>query len=132
MRAVNSSRFWRAAATQLVVVSVPFAILAVALPHSFFDDWGYVVGPVLWAGCSLVTGRLLGLPLGFTCFCAAAGGVATVLVMLVFGHEVGIVGGIAVFAACASGYDQSGPEPTAQAAPEPTEAERGPAHTSAP
>jgi hypothetical protein len=102
---VNSRQFWRAAATQLVVVAVPFGILAVTLPHHFFKDWGFAVGPVLWVACSYVTGRLLGLPVGFTLFCAAAGGVAAVLVLLVFGHEVGIVAGIGVFAACASGYD---------------------------
>jgi hypothetical protein len=33
-----------------------------------------------------------------------------VLVLLVFGHEVGIVAGIAVFAACASGYERDSAE----------------------
>jgi hypothetical protein len=110
MPGVNSSQFWRAAAVQLVVVAIPFAILGLALPHSFFEDWGYAVGPVLWVACSLVTARLLGLPLPFALFCAAAGGVAAVLVMLVFGHEVGIVAGIGVFAACASGYEHADTE----------------------
>jgi hypothetical protein len=105
---VNSSRFWRAAAVQLVIVAIPFAILAIAVPHDFFDDYGFAVGPALWIVCSLVTGRILRLPLPFTLFCAAAGGVASVLVMLVAGHEVGGLVGIAVFAACASGYE--GPE----------------------
>jgi hypothetical protein len=102
---VRSRQFWRAALIQLAVVAVPFAILAITVPHHFFQDWGFAVGPVLWLGCSLVTGRILGLPLGFSLFCAAAGGVAAVLVLLVFGHEVGIVAGIGVFAACASGYE---------------------------
>ena len=60
--------------------------------------------------CSLVTGRIIGLPLQFALFCAAASGVVTVLVLLVFGHEVGIVAGIGVFAACASGYERPAPE----------------------
>jgi hypothetical protein len=102
---VNSGRFWRAALLQLIVVAIPFAILALTVSHGFFKDYGFAVGPVLWVVCSLVTGRLLGLPLQFSLFCAAAGGVAAVLVMLVFGHEVGIVAGVAVFAACASGYE---------------------------
>jgi hypothetical protein len=88
------------------VVAVPFAILAITVSRHFFEDWGFAVGPVLWVGCSLVSGRLLGLPVGFTLFCAAAGGVAAVLVLLVFGHEAGIVAGVAVFAACASGYER--------------------------
>ena len=102
---MNSSRFWRAALLQLVVVAIPFAILALTVSHDFFEDYGFAVGPVLWVACSLVTARLLGLPLAFSLFCAAAGGVAAVLVLLVAGHEVGIVAGIAVFAASASGYE---------------------------
>jgi hypothetical protein len=108
---VSSKQFWRAAAVQLVVVAIPFAILAVTVSHGFFEDYGFAVGPVLWVVCSLVTGRILGFPLRFSVFCAAASGVAAVLVLLVFGHEVGIVAGIGVFAACASGYEGSAVEP---------------------
>ena len=107
---MDARRFWRAAAVQLVVVAIPFAVLAVTVSHGFFEDYGFAVGPVLWVVCSLVTGRLLGLPVRFALFCAAASGVATVLVLLVFGHEVGIVAGIAVFAACGSGYDPAAVE----------------------
>ena len=103
---MNSGRFWRAALVQLIVVAIPFAILAITVSHDFFEDYGFAVGPLLWVACSLVSGRVLGLPLRFALFCAAAGGVAAVLVLLVFGHEVGIVAGIAVFAACASGYER--------------------------
>lgn len=102
---MNARDFWRAAAVQLVVIAIPFAILGLTLSHDFFEDYGWVVGPILWLACSLVTGRLLGLPLQFTLFCAAAGGVVAVLVLLVAGHEVGLVAGIAVFAACAAGYE---------------------------
>ena len=113
---MDSRRFWRAAAIQLVVVAIPFALLAITVSHGFFEDYGFAVGPVLWVACSLVTGRLLGLPIRFALFCAGASGVATVLVLLVFGHEVGIVAGIAVFAACASGYERPA---TAAPAPAP-------------
>src|SRR4051812_23384062 len=102
---MNSGRFWRAAALQLVVVAIPFAILAVTVSHDFFEDYGYAVGPVLWLACSLVTTRIMRLPLAFSLFCAAAGGVAAVLVLLVAGHEVGLVAGIAVFAACVGGSE---------------------------
>jgi hypothetical protein len=103
---MNSGRFWRAALLQLIVVAIPFAILALTVSHDFFDDYGFAVGPVLWIACSLVTTRLLRLPLLFSLFCTAAGGVAAVLVLLVAGHEAGILAGIAVFAACASGYEE--------------------------
>ena len=111
---MNARDFWRAAGVQLVVVAIPFAILAVTVSHGFFEDYGFAVGPVLWVACSLVTGRLLGLPLQFALFCAAASGVAAVLVLLVIGHEVGIAAGIAVFAACASGYEGQRGEPSSR------------------
>ena len=58
---MRSRQFWRAALIQLAVVAVPFAILAVTVPHHFFKDWGFAVGPVLWVGCSVVTARILRL-----------------------------------------------------------------------
>jgi hypothetical protein len=111
---VDWRRFWRAAGIQLVVVAIPFAVLAITVSHKFFEDYGFAVGPVLWVVCSLVTGRLLGLPVRFALFCAGASGVAAVLVLLALGHEVGIVAGIGVFAACASGYEPSAAEPRAE------------------
>jgi hypothetical protein len=105
---VSSRLFWRAAAIQTVLTGGLFLILLVTVPHHFFDDWGFVVGPVIWVGCCLAAGRLLGMPVLFTLFCAAAGAVAGTLVGLVVGHAVGIVAGIAVFAASASGYGAPG------------------------
>ena len=105
---MSSRLFWRAAAIQAVLTGGLFLILVVTVPHHFFDDWGFVVGPLIWVGCSLAAGRLLGMPVVFTLFCAAAGGVAGAIVGLVFGHTVGIVAGIAVFAASSSGYEAPG------------------------
>jgi hypothetical protein len=47
---------------QAVVVAIPFAILGLALSEDFFEDWGWVVGPVVWLVCSLVTARILDIP----------------------------------------------------------------------
>jgi hypothetical protein len=106
---VSSRLFWRAGAIQIVLTGGLFVILLVTVPHHFFDDWGFVVGPVIWVACSLAAGRILDLPVGFTLFCAAAGAVAGTLVGLVFGHEVGIVAGVGVFAACCAGYPEDVP-----------------------
>jgi len=103
---VSSRLFWRVAAVQVALTGGLFAVLAVTVPHRFFKSWGIVVGPLIWIACSLITGRVFALPLLFSLFCAAAGGVAGTLVGLVFGHPAGIVAGVAVFAACASGYDR--------------------------
>ena len=53
---VSSRLFWRAAAVQAGLVGALFVVLAVALPHHFFEDWGIVVGPVAWIACSFGTG----------------------------------------------------------------------------
>ena len=40
--------------------------LALVLPHSFFEDWGWLAGPAAWAACALVTARVVGLPIAGT------------------------------------------------------------------
>lgn len=111
---MNSQRFWRAAAIQGALVGVLFVALALALDDDFFEDYGLVVGPLIWIACSLVTGRLLRIPLGFTAFCALAGAVAGIVVDLAAPHGAAIVAAVAVFAASASGYDETA-EPGGQA-----------------
>jgi hypothetical protein len=108
---VNSQRFWRAAAIQGVLVGVLFVALALALDDEFFEDYGIVVGPLIWIGCSLITGRLLRLPIGFTLFCALAGAVAGIVVDLAAPHPAAVVAAIGVFAASASGYDETADSP---------------------
>ena len=86
-------------------MGVLFLVLALALDEDFFEDYGWVVGPIAWAGCSLLTGRVLSLPAGLVLFAALAGGVAGFLVGLVAGHIVGLVISLLVFAASCGGYD---------------------------
>ena len=104
---MNSQRFWRAAAIQGAQVGVLFVILALAFDEEFFEDYGFVVGPIIWIGCSLVTGRILSIPLGFVAFCALAGAVAGIVVELAAPHFAAIIAAVAVFAASASGYDET-------------------------
>ena len=82
-----------------------FAVLALALDEDFFEDYGWIVGPVAWALCSLLTARILSLPPGLVLFAALAGGVAGFLVGLVAGHEAGLCVSLLVFAASCGGYD---------------------------
>ena len=90
---------------QAIVVAIPFAILGLTLDDSFFDDWGWLVGPVLWLACSTVTGRTLALPLAYVLFSAVAGGVAGLLVMLATSHLPGLLAALLVFAASCGSYD---------------------------
>ena len=102
---MNARLFWKALAVQAVVVAVPFAILGLALEDDFFEDWGWVVGPVVWLAASVVTGRILRLPLAYVVFSAVAGGVAGLLVMLATSHLPGLLAALLVFAASCGSYD---------------------------
>jgi hypothetical protein len=124
---VNARLFWKSLVVQAVAVAIPFAILGLALDRDFFEDWGWAVGPVVWLACSVVTARVLALPLGYVLFSAVAGGVAGVVVMLAASHLAGIGAALLVFAASCGSYD---PDAEAEAQRE-WEAERAAKRTAA-
>jgi hypothetical protein len=117
---VNARLFWKSLVVQAAVLAVPFVLLALTLDRSFFEDWGRLTGPVVWLLASLVTARVLSLPVGYTLFSAAAGGVAGAIVFLLASHAAGMVAALLVFAASCGSYD---PDAEAQARRE-WEAER--------
>lgn len=102
---MNARLFWKSLAVQAVAVAIPFAALGLALDKDFFADWGWAVGPVVWLGCSLVTARVLALPVGYVLFSAVAGGVAGAIVMLAASHLAGMGAALLVFAASCGSYD---------------------------
>jgi hypothetical protein len=95
---VDRSLLWRAALLQTLAVGVLFAVLALTMPHSFFEDWGVVVGPAGWIVASLVTGRVLGIPLGTLALASAVAGGAAALIGAVAEHAVSLPVAIGVFA----------------------------------
>ena len=97
--------FLRSLAVQTLLVGTLFAVLALALPKSFFEDYGWVTGPVAWIGCSILAARILALPTGLVLFAALAGGVAGFLVSLAASHLAGLVVSLLVFAASCGGYE---------------------------
>jgi hypothetical protein len=102
---LNARLFWKALIVQFIVVAIPFAILGAALDHDFFEDWGWLAGPVIWLACSAVTGRILNLPMTYVLFSAVAGGVAGLLVMLATSHLPGLIASLLVFSASIGSYD---------------------------
>jgi hypothetical protein len=88
----------RAGAVQLAAVAVVFALLALSLPHSFFEDWGILAGPGAWLACAAVTARVVGLPVLRTLGVAAAAGLLGAAAGLGIGHDAGIVVAILLFA----------------------------------
>ena len=111
---MNSRLFWLSLGVQAAGVAVLSGVLiALPLSHDFFKDWGFVVGPAAWAICSLVTARVLSLPVGYVLFAALAGGVAGTIVLLVTSHWPGVAVGLLVFAASCGSYE---PEAEGEAA----------------
>jgi hypothetical protein len=103
---VEARLFWKSLIVQAAFVGILFAIL-VALPlrEGFFEDYGWITGPVAWFGCSVLTARVLDMPVGYVVFSALAGGVCGALVMLVTSHWTGLLVGLLVFAASNATYD---------------------------
>jgi hypothetical protein len=103
---MNTRLFWKSLLVQAAAVAVLFAIL-VALPlgEDFFEDYGFVTGPIAWIACSLVTARVLTMPAAYVVFSALAGGICGALVFLVAGHLPGTVIALLVFAASNATYD---------------------------
>lgn len=88
----------RAALVQALAVAVLSVALAIALPHSFFEDWGWLAGPGAWMLCALVTARVLRLPLGPTLLGAALAGLPSLLAVVIGVHWLGAVVAVGLFA----------------------------------
>ena len=86
---MNRSVAWRAALFQGLVLAVIAVALAVALPREFFEDWGWLAGPGAWAGCSLVVGAALRLPLLPVLAGAALSGLPSLVAVLADVHWAG-------------------------------------------
>lgn len=94
---------WRVAVVQVVAVAVISIVLGVLLPHSFFESWGWLVGPLSWLLCAWVTARVVGLPPVPVLLRAALAGIPSLLFVLVGLHWLGAAVAVAVFAAwCAT------------------------------
>jgi hypothetical protein len=98
MSAVDRSVLWRAALVQALAVAVLSIALAIVLPHSFFEDWGWLAGPAAWIVCALLTARVVGLPIAGTLVGAALAGLPSILAVILGVHWLGAVLAIALFA----------------------------------
>jgi hypothetical protein len=96
---VNAGLFWRAALVQLVAVAVLSILLALALPHSFFDDWGWIAGPASWLVCAAITARVLGLPIPPTMLGAVLAGIPSAIAVVMGVHWLGALVAVVLFAA---------------------------------
>ncbi len=95
---MDVNTLWRSALIQLAAVAVLFAALALALPKHFFEDWGWLVGPLAWLLCAAFTARVLALPRNPTLFGAVLAGLPSLLAVVLDAHEAGMVLAVACFA----------------------------------
>ena len=98
MSGLDTGILWRSAVVQLVAVGVLFAILAILLPKSFFESWGWIAGPVAWMLCATLTARVLRLPLGNTLLGAVLAGIPDAICVVIGLHNIGDVIAIILFA----------------------------------
>jgi hypothetical protein len=89
---------WRAAAVQAVSVALLAVALGLALPRSFFVDWGWLAGPAAWLGCALLTAAVVRLPPRKVLVGAALAGLPSVLAVAIGVHWLGAVLGVPLLA----------------------------------
>ena len=101
---MNGEILWKSALVQLVLVAVLSIILALLLPHSFFEDWGWVSGPLAWVLCAAATARILSLPPGRTILGAILAGIPSLIAVVIGIHWLGVIFAVTLFAVwCAYG-----------------------------
>jgi hypothetical protein len=91
---VDGSVAWRAALIQGTSLAVAAVALAAALPRSFFEDFGWIAGPAVWAACALLVAALLRLPALAVLAGAALTGLLSLAGVLVGEHWIGTPFGI--------------------------------------
>jgi hypothetical protein len=99
MAAMDRSVAWRTALVFAVALAIVAVVLAVALPKSFFEDWGWLAGPAAWAACALLAGGVMGLPALPALAGAALSALPSLAAVAVDQHWAGAPLGIVLFGA---------------------------------
>jgi hypothetical protein len=95
---MDRSVLWRAATVQAVSVAVVSVALALALPHEFFEDWGWLAGPAAWMLCALITATVLKLDRTRVLIGAVLAGLPSVLAVVFGVHWLGAALAVVLFA----------------------------------
>lgn len=88
----------KALGLQLMLVFATALVLALTLPSSFFEDWGWLSGPLAWLACAAITARLLSLPVAGALTGAILAGLPSVLAVVAGVHWLGAVIAAVLFA----------------------------------
>lgn len=104
---MNPSTALKSGLVMLALVAVLAVLLALALPKSFFEDWGWFSGPAALFLCAFGTARILGLPVGRTLLGVFIAGIPGLIDVVTGVHWLGTLLAVLTFAVWC-GY---GPEP---------------------
>lgn len=89
--------FWRAASIQLLAVLLLAGALGAALPHGFFEDWGWIAGPLSWLLCAAITSWFVRLPVRLVLVGAVLAGLPSVIAVLLGLHWQGALLAVVLF-----------------------------------
>ena len=95
----------KALLVQALGVAVLGAATGFALPHSFFEDWGWIIGPVAWMVAATITALVLKLPLPATLLGAVLAGIPSAALTAAGLHWAGALLAILLFAGWCAGVD---------------------------
>jgi hypothetical protein len=79
----------KAVALQIAAVAAVAVVLAILLPKSFFEDWGWLSGPVAWIGCAALTATVLRLPIFGAMTGAVLAGIPSLIAVVAGVHWLG-------------------------------------------
>lgn len=89
--------FWRAASIQLLAVLLLAGALGAALPGGFFEDWGWITGPLFWLLAAAITSWFVRLPVQLVLLGAVLAGIPSILAVLICLHWLGVLLAIGLF-----------------------------------
>ncbi len=95
---MNISTALKSGLVMLALVAALAVLLAILLPESFFEDWGWLSGPAALFICALATAKTLGLPVLRTFAGVIIAGVPGLIGVLVGVHWLGTLLAVATFA----------------------------------
>lgn len=85
------------AIVQIFLVAGTALVLALLLPKSFFESWGWLAGPAAWMLCAVGTALILRLDLPRTVLGAALTGIASLIFVALGLHWLGALAAALLF-----------------------------------
>lgn len=95
---IDASAALRAGIIQLVAVGVLALISGVLLPHSAFESFGWLIGPLAWMVAATITALAVQLPLPPSWLGAVLAGIPSAIATVLGAHWLGALIAIVCFA----------------------------------